>query len=240
VREESDGIVRMIGLAGRKGFVIYSRLQAENVEHAVKAQIARFEQVGQDFEWKAYAHDTPADLRERLARYGFQPGEPEAVMVLDVEAAPALLTGPADPRIERIPTPAGLAEVRAVEEAVWGDDYSWVIQELTDELTGHPDLLSVYVARMDGVPASCAWIRFHEGTAFASLWGGSTLERFRGQGLYTSLLATRVREARRRGFRYVTVDASPMSRPILQKHGFELLTWAWACIWHAGAVPPAG
>jgi len=43
---------------------------------------------------------------------------------------------------------------------------------------------------------------------------------FRNQGLYTALLAVRAREARDKGYRFLTVDASEMSRPILEKHGF--------------------
>jgi G:T-mismatch repair DNA endonuclease (very short patch repair protein) len=46
------------------------------------------------------------------------------------------------------------------------------------------------------------------------------------------VLAVRAQEARRRGYRYLTIDASPMSRPIVAKHGFQLLTFAHACNWH--------
>ena len=68
-------------------------------------------------------------------------------------------------------------------------------------------------------------------SAFASLWGGSTLPELRKRGLYTSLLNARLEEARQRGFRYLTVDAGDMSRPILEKRGFRLLTHATACNW---------
>jgi hypothetical protein len=42
----------------------------------------------------------------------------------------------------------------------------------------------------------------------------------------------RAREARARDFGFLTVDASPMSRPILETHGFTLLATARACMWH--------
>jgi hypothetical protein len=45
------------------------------------------------------------------------------------------------------------------------------------------------------------------------------------------VLAARVQEATARGYRFVTIDASPMSRPIVARHGFRLLTMAWACKW---------
>jgi len=39
----------------------------------------------------------------------------------------------------------------------------------------------------------------------------------------TALLDLRVQEAIRRGYRYLTINASEMSRPIVSKYGFELL-----------------
>jgi predicted acetyltransferase len=82
------------------------------------------------------------------------------------------------------------------------------------------------------VPASVGWIQFPNNSQFASLWGGTTLPEYRGQGLYTAIMAIRVQEAIRREYSYLTIDASKMSRPIAEKYGFELLTYAHACIWH--------
>jgi len=62
---------------------------------------------------------------------------------------------------------------------------------------------------------------FHECSNFASLWGGATLPQFRNQGHYSLLLSAHAHEARARGFSLLTVDASPMSRPILEKQGFQ-------------------
>ena len=45
----------------------------------------------------------------------------------------------------------------------------------------------------------------------------------RRKGLYTAALALRVQEAVRRGYRYLTINASEMSRPIVSKYGFHLL-----------------
>ncbi|MYR23936.1 GNAT family N-acetyltransferase, partial [Streptomyces sp. SID6137] len=41
-----------------------------------------------------------------------------------------------------------------------------------------------------------------------------------GRGLYRALVAHRARIAAARGCRYLQVDASPMSRPILERLGF--------------------
>jgi hypothetical protein len=42
-----------------------------------------------------------------------------------------------------------------------------------------------------------------------------------------------VQEARQRGYRYLTIDASPMSRPIVARHGFIQLTSAIQFGWPA-------
>jgi predicted acetyltransferase len=91
--------------------------------------------------------------------------------------------------------------------------------------------MSVYVAYVDEQPASAAWIYFPKHSQFASLWGGSTIRSFRKRGLFTALLAVRAREAKARQARYLTVDASPMSRPILEKFGFERIAYSYPCKW---------
>lgn len=205
----------------RWGWVVYSQLASADVDAVIEEQIAYFSALGFNFEWKWYSHDEPPDLPDRLIAHGFEPEDPESLMVFDLHSAPAALWPAPTDRVRRITDRAGLADVVAVENAVWGESsHDWIVEELAHEMEDAPDLLSVYCAIIDDVPASTAWIRFHPGTHFASLWGGSTVARFRKQGLYAALLAVRGREARDKGYRFLTVDASEMSRPILQKHGF--------------------
>jgi len=71
---------------------------------------------------------------------------------------------------------------------------------------------------------SGARIDFHQGTEFASLWGGGTLESWRGKGIYSSMVAYRARLAAERGYRYLRVDALPTSAPILTRLGFVQLS----------------
>jgi GNAT superfamily N-acetyltransferase len=73
-------------------------------------------------------------------------------------------------------------------------------------------------------------MEFHRGTEFASLWGGGTVRAFRGRGIYRALVAHRARLAAERGFRYLQVDASAESRPILERLGFVQLTTTTPCV----------
>jgi predicted GNAT family acetyltransferase len=61
------------------------------------------------------------------------------------------------------------------------------------------------------------------------LWGGATVPAYRKRGLYTALVSARAQEAKARGIRCLTIDASPASRAILEKFGFQLMAYAWEC-----------
>ena len=231
-REVTPSIVRHVNTSGTgQGYVIYSQLREDNVEQEIGEQIRYFESQGQDFEWKVFSHDRPSDLKERLAAHGFTVEEEEAILVLDLEEAPSILWQPVAQSVRRIVDPEQVVDVCRVEEQVWNEDFSWLSRYLREALRVYPDQMSVYVAYVDEKPASAAWTYFPKRSRFASLWGGSTLEDFRKQGLYTALLAVRTQEARKRGIRFLTVDASPMSRPILEKFGFGLIAYSYPCKW---------
>ena len=238
-REVTPHTVRHVVSSGMAGgaFVSYSRLAEDNADGVIELEVACFESLGLDFEWKAYDHDTPPDLVARLRARGFEIEDPEAVMVLELAQAPDVLWQPIGHDVRRLSDPGQLVEVAAIHEAVWGERSDWLVGALADEMAADAERIQFYMAYVDGVPACSAWIRFHPGTQFASLWGGSTLPAYRRRGLYTDLLAIRAQAARQRGYRFLTIDASPMSRPIVAKHGFQVLTFAHACKWHVVRSP---
>lgn len=229
-REDTGTVIRHIDLTSNESYIVWSQLNTANADSVIQGEITYFRQLGHSLEWKLYSHDSPADLKQRLAAHGFEIGEVEALMVLDISTQPALLgrTYPHD--IRRIETSDGIRDILAVQTIVDGEDYTWLADALVAELEQEPDKLSLYAAYADHQPVCSAWIRFPANTPFASLWGGSTLEAYRGQGFYSALVAVRAREALGRGFRYLTVDASPMSRPILEKIGFVHLTDTYPCL----------
>ncbi len=233
-REVTPHTIRQIEQHGNHSTVIYSQLDETNAEQVIRDEIAYFKSLGIDgWEWKLFDYDQPADLKDRLIAHGFVPDDAEAALVLDLAAIPPTLTQSVTHDVRRITDQAGLADVRAITRAVWGedDDDDWMIDTLAATLRDAPDEMSVYVAYVDGVPASYGRIDFHENSDFAGLWGGSTLPEYRQRGLYTALVAVRAQEAIQRGKRYLTIDATPMSRAVLEKFGFTLLAYTYPCIY---------
>ena len=231
-KETTPTVIRQIPTSGNgDGAIIYSQLREENADEIIRQQVAYFQGLGQNFEWKLYDFDQPLDLKDRLAAHGFIIEEAEAIMVLDLQRAPQVLLQPALHDVRRIVNREKLAHVLDVKQKVWQDDYSWLEHYLGETITTQPDLMSVYVAYLDGQPASAAWTYFPQHSQFASLWGGSTIREHRNQGLYTALLAVRLQEAVSHQVSYLTVDASPMSQPILDKFGFERIATSYPCKW---------
>jgi GNAT superfamily N-acetyltransferase len=229
-RDVCPHVVRFVGKPSNPSFVLYSKLKESNADAVIEEQIEFFSQKQQSFEWKVYDYDKPHDLLKRLMDHGLELEDTDAVMALDVrDALPELLTPPIVD-VQQITDAERLEDVRQVEEQVWGGDFSWIQERLGAHLQ-IPGFLSIYVSYVDDIPASTGWTYFNANSDFAGLWGGSTLEQYRGQGLYTALLATRVQETLQRGRRFLTIDASPMSQPIVTKHGFRLLAYAHACKW---------
>lgn len=229
--EQTADVVRLVDLDQGQGAVIYSHLDEGSVDRVIREQIAYFEGLSQDFEWKVFDYDTPSDLRERLMARGFKCEDAESIMVLELQTAPAILLEPVTMDVRRLTDVSQIAEVVQILSEVWDDDYEGFGRYLANEMTHNGSNLSIYIAYVDGTPASTAWIRFHDGSQFAGLWGGSSLSAYRQRGLYTALLAVRVQEARQHGIRYLTIDASPMSEPIVRKHGFQTLAISHACNW---------
>ncbi|HZG78431.1 MAG TPA: GNAT family N-acetyltransferase, partial [Paenibacillus sp.] len=112
---------------------------------------------------------------------------------------------------------------------VWGEPHEGLGERLKEELA-NPGELAVFAAYDEGRMASAAWMYLHEGTSFCSLWGGSTLPEFQGRGHYSALLAARAQLAWKSGYRMLMVDASPMSRPILERKGFAFLGTSYPCM----------
>lgn len=237
-REATPNIVRYISLTEPYSFILYTHADEGNIERIIDEQVAYFASIGHSFEWKTYGHDTPPDLVERLVRRGFTTEEPETVMVLDLNSPPPALVEPLAHDVRRISDTRIIRDIlHDVQRVVFHDNEDESqrhIESFAASIEAAPDQIIFYAAYVDEKPVSAAWITFPPGSQFAGLWAGATLEAYRGRGLYTALLTARAQEAIRRGRRFLYIDASPMSRPIVAKHGFFELTTTVECQWRNG------
>ena len=231
-----DGpILRMVGPGpeAQANGVLFSRLDAASADAVIERELAYFGALGHAFEWKLFDYDLPADLAGRLRRAGFLPEDPETLVVLDVQSSPSFRSPPPGVTVRRLDDPSDYDVIRAVNEAVYGrpEHARWLAETVRNEKRAAPEGISVYAAFADGVAVTVGWLRHRPGDAFGSLWGGATLESWRGKGLYSALVGARVAEARERGCHWLTVDCSPMSLPILRRCGFAPLAITTPYIW---------
>jgi GNAT superfamily N-acetyltransferase len=211
-----DGLTRLTPTApDLEGVVMFTELSARDVDKAITGQIQYFGSLSLSFEWKVYSLDSPADLSQRLANRGFVAGDMEALMIYQLDACPDVRPVPSV-RIERVSSECGIEQIVEVQEAVWGRAFPWLKQSLSTSL----DRTAVFCAYAGDAPIGTGWIDFPERSCFAELHGGAVLPGERGRGVYSALFQARVHEAAARGIRFVTVDAAPMSRPILLRKGF--------------------
>jgi GNAT superfamily N-acetyltransferase len=230
---EPDGpVVRVVG--EERGFISAPRDTGARGT-ALDALIARqrdyFAARGEAVEWKAYDYDEPADLADRLRAAGFVPEDPETVVVAataDIAAEPVL---PAGVMLRQVTADADMHRIAAMEAEVWHANRDWTAAHLIREAAAAPDDYIVLIAEAAGRVVSAGWLEMRPGGQFAGLWGGATLREWRGRGIYRALVARRAQLAAARGVRYLQVDASSDSAPILRRLGFEPLAvttpWVW-------------
>ncbi|GAA3920766.1 GNAT family N-acetyltransferase [Streptomyces gulbargensis] len=226
--ERAGPVVRATGPAHAWNGVLWSGLARDSpdagTDAVIAAQIGHYRAAGVPFEWKLYGHDTPVRLGERLLAAGFTAEDPETLMAAEAAALPGDVPLPEGVTLRAVTDAAGVRQVVEVHERAFGTDGSALGRHLLDKLAADPGTVTAVVALAGGEPVSAARMELYPGTDFAGLWGGGTVEGWRGRGLYRALVAHRARVAAERGHRYVQVDAADTSRPILARLGFSALT----------------
>ena len=239
VVEHEDPVTRFLGF-GSQGWVEYHDL-GDIDEHALDAliarQIERFSQIPQRFEWKLHGHDRPPFLADRLLAAGFRAEEQETVVIAAIADLDLSTQPPDGVTLREVHARSDLDRIEAMEAEVWGDDGATQAGDLERERAADPEQLRIVVAEAGDTVVSAGWIRFPTGTAFGTLWGGSTLQSWRGRGIYRSLVAFRARLAAENGRSYLEVDASDDSRPILERLGFRPITTTTPYVWSPSLRP---
>ena len=238
VQIEWDGPLQRASGFGGQGWILYRDLggvEGDELDELISRQVRFFAGLGQRFEWKYHGHDLPADLPERLLAAGFVPEERETVVIAPIDVLTAGPVLPDEVAIREVFDRDDMERIAVLERTVYGrgEDYGWM-DELAEERRADPEGLRIFVAEAGELTVSAGWLRFPSGTQFGTFWGGATHPDWRSRGIYRALVAYRARLAVERACRYIEVDASDDSNPILQRLGFVPVTTTTPYVWSPG------
>lgn len=166
---------------------------------------------------------TPDDVIDLLLAEGLEPDTEE----------PLLASLVLERRPDGTPPPVEIERVDSLEDFLLAQAIDLITMGIpADEREGMDEanrahweavqgegLIQTYLARVDGRPV--AFARAAYGKAGVALLGGGTLEEERGKGYYTALVHARWEDAVAHGTPLLFAQAGQMSRPILERLGFE-------------------
>jgi GNAT superfamily N-acetyltransferase len=210
-----DGVLRTLGAYDFIGWWDFRPARAAEI---AEREADFFCNRGAGAEWKVYGHDHPAGLEAALAQAGWTGEEAETLVAFDMDDGMPPFDRAAGLEIREVRDGAGLADFLAVNATAFDRPARQTVEEL-EKAINDPGL-AYFVAYREGSPVSSGGLHLPAGRPFAGLYSGGVVPDHRGRGAYRALIAARAEEARRRGYRYLTVDARETSRPILERLGF--------------------
>ena len=221
---EQDGPLTRC-LTVRAGFAMLTGpaegLSVTELGELVERTMAYFREQGRWFEWKTHDHDPPA-LRPLLLERNAIPAPHEALLLGEAAALTREPALPEELTLRAASSPGDFERIAAMQSAVWGEDWSWLAEDLALRVQADPPTVVLVVEDGD-LAVSAGWLTPFAGTSVAGLWGGSTLAPYRRRGIYRALVARRARIAVELGYRIIQVDASDDSRPILERLGLSVV-----------------
>jgi GNAT superfamily N-acetyltransferase len=232
--ELDERVLRRVPPPGGWTGITWSHLDDSSADAVIDAQIARFG--SRKWEWKHYSWDQPSDLPQRLLAHGFRAEPPEALLLAQLDTLALDDTPPAGIEIRAVRDEHDLAELIAVQDAVFGGEHSEIARALLATLTRAPALAGAFVAHAGEHAVAAGRVEVYADSEFASLWGGATLPSWRKRGIFRALVARRAAFARERGAHYLQVDALPTSQPILERLGFPRVATTTPYIHAGGSV----
>ncbi len=221
VKKTDSNLTKFVSNNRHGSYISFFSFDESLTESIVKEQLAYFNKLNLCFEWKTYSTDKPTNIGDVLLAYGFEKEASESFMVLDLSKTVGESFD--ESQITEVSDSVGIRDAIRVQEQVWGGDFDWQYNYLLSLKEHSPDSVSIYVVYVNDQPVTSAWLTFNESSPFAGIWGGSTIEEFRGNGYYSLLLNKRIAEAKSKGVKYLIIDASDMSKPIVSKRGFEIV-----------------
>ncbi len=213
-----DGVLRTT--QGAHHFIGWWDFHPDRMAAIVAREVAHLRSIGGDLLWQVCGHDRPEGLERALADAGFEDQGQETFLALEASAA-ANLERPPGVDVRQVRTEEELACYAAVVRKAFGDQ-EWATKDFYLPRLHDPTMM-LFLAYVNGEPAATGRLEAPRGCLFAGLNDGGVVAQYRGTGLYRAIVADRAAEAARWGARYLCVNAWEMSRPTLERLGFEPL-----------------
>ncbi|TFD74792.1 GNAT family N-acetyltransferase [Cryobacterium fucosi] len=218
------GPLRLVTFADGRGFVTYRDLRQAD-HHAIAELVAgaldhyRADPQITRVEWKTRGHDHAPGLHGILLENGFEPGEPESIMIGPLEGLCTDAPTPDGVTVRRVTTEADVRAMSAMVDEAFGDAVDTRLADALLTRLARGDGLELWVAETDGRMVCGGRLEPVPGTDFVGIWGGATLTAYRGRGIYRAVTAARAHSAIALGKRLVHSDSTEDSRPILERSG---------------------
>ena len=221
---ERLGPLRLVTFAGGRGFVTYQDLDgasAQTIAGWVADALALYRQDPAivRVEWKTRGHDHAPGLHDALVRNGFEPDETESIMIGEASALNVAVQLPPGVSLRLVTEEADIRAMSAMQDQVFGAPVSDGNAEAILRRVERDDGMELWVAVYQGRIISAGRLEPVADTEFAGIWGGATLEEWRGRGIYRALTAARARSALNMGKTLIHSDSTAYSRPILERSG---------------------
>jgi GNAT superfamily N-acetyltransferase len=199
-----------------------ARLTPQNVDDAIESVKNIFRREGKKVGWFIGPSSTPLDMPERLAAAGFVPEVEEAGMAL-TDLAKSIRANP-QIRVERVTADQRREAAPLLARAFdMPDDVARYIVDYFAAL-GSQLTVMMYLAYVEDRihPVAFADSIFLPEQPIAIMQGAATLPEYRGRGIYSTLLARRLEDARNSGMQGAVIQAvRSTSAAIVAKLGFE-------------------
>jgi hypothetical protein len=230
------GPLRLVTFAGGRGFVTYRDLggaDAGAIRRLVAGAVAHYRADPQisRVDWKTRGHDRAPGLHEALLANGFVAGEPESIMVGEARSLAVEVPLPEGVTLRRVIEEAEVRAMSAMSDEAFGEAVSEEMANALLRRLARRDGMELWVAEAGGRFVSAGRLEPVPGTDFAGIWGGATLEPWRGRGIYRALTAARARSALRRGKTLINSDSTEYSRPILERSGLVKISTTTSYRW---------
>jgi GNAT superfamily N-acetyltransferase len=197
--------------------VSMARLDSELVEPTIERVAADYASRGHAFGWMVGPRSTPKDLRRHLEAHGMTLYKECAGLALTDLDAPVPVAPDVEIRAATSDDMPLFDQLKAASFEMSVEAAHWI-----DEMIfGVPDV-KTHIAYREGKPVAFGQTFYARALGVAILGGAGTIPSERGKGVFRTLLAHRLAEAKRDGLKAATIQAfEDTSAPICTRLGFQ-------------------